>query len=55
MITEFDAYQGGFSQSEFREAKRAADSVLCLPLYADLPLPTVDLICDKVIATFHKK
>ena len=55
VITEFDAYQGGFSQSEFREAKRAADSVLCLPLYADLPLPTVDLICDKVIATFHKK
>lgn len=49
LITDFDCYRERFSGAELPHAKKAADSVLTLPLYAELPLEQVDRICDIIL------
>lgn len=49
LITDFDCYRERFSGLKLPGAKRAADSVLTLPLYADLPLEDIDRICKIII------
>ncbi|MDW2799734.1 DegT/DnrJ/EryC1/StrS family aminotransferase [Clostridium boliviensis] len=49
LITDFDCYRERFSGLKLPSAKRAADSVLTLPLYADLPLEDIDRICKIII------
>lgn len=49
LITDFDCYRERFSGLKLPNAKRAADSVLTLPLYADLPLEDIDRICNIII------
>ena len=49
LITDFDCYKELFQEVSLPVAKKAADSVLTLPLYADLPLSQVDRICEIII------
>ncbi|WP_143321909.1 DegT/DnrJ/EryC1/StrS family aminotransferase [Clostridium sp. HBUAS56010] len=49
LITEFDCYKDRFSGQALPVAKKAADCVLTLPLYADLSLLEVDRICDIIL------
>ena len=49
LITDFDCYKERFSGVELPNAKKAADCVLTLPLYAELPLEQVDRICDIIL------
>lgn len=51
LITDFDCYREQFKDVNLPVAKKAADSVLTLPLYADLPLSEVDRICDIIVST----
>lgn len=51
LITDFDCYRERFLGVSLPNAKRAADSVLTLPLYAELPLEEVDRICDIILST----
>lgn len=49
LITDFQCYQEQFSGISLPVAKKAADSVLTLPLYAELPLDEVDRICAVIL------
>ena len=49
LIPDFECYRNQFSNLEIPNAKRAADNILTLPLYADLPLTEVDRICDIIL------
>ncbi|WP_077612358.1 DegT/DnrJ/EryC1/StrS family aminotransferase [Clostridium sp. Marseille-P2415] len=49
LITDFDCYRERFKGVSLPKAKKAADSVLTLPLYAELSLDQVDRICDIII------
>ena len=51
LTSGFDCYRGrlGFSPAKTPIAQRIAASVLTLPMYADLPLETVDRICDIIL------
>lgn len=46
LISDFECYAGRFDSSKTPVAKRVADRVLTLPMYADLDLADVDQICD---------
>lgn len=48
LVTDFACYRSVYSSSSTPVAKRAADRVLTLPLYADLSLEDVDRICSIV-------
>ncbi|MEY8354038.1 DegT/DnrJ/EryC1/StrS family aminotransferase [Lachnospiraceae bacterium 54-53] len=50
LITDFDCYRDRFREAELPAARKAADSVLTLPLYAELSLEEVDRICDIIIS-----
>nr|WP_314463550.1 DegT/DnrJ/EryC1/StrS family aminotransferase [uncultured Clostridium sp.] len=50
LITDFDCYRERFSGLNLPIAKRAADSVLTLPLYADLSLEDADRICKIILS-----
>ena len=50
LITDFDCYKEQFADVQLPHAKKAADSVLTLPLYAELPLEQVDRICDIILS-----
>lgn len=50
LITDFDCYRERFLGLSLPIAKRAADSVLTLPLYADLCLEDVDRICEIILS-----
>ena len=54
LITDFECYRERFSDLELPCARRAADSVLTLPLYADLPLEDVDRICGIILSAAKK-
>lgn len=49
LTSAFPCFQGRFHPEETPEALRASRQVLCLPLYGDLPLETVDEICGLVL------
>ncbi|WP_264229496.1 DegT/DnrJ/EryC1/StrS family aminotransferase [Acholeplasma laidlawii] len=46
LTSEFSAYKGLFHINETPLAKHLAKNILCLPLYADLNLKDVDMICN---------
>lgn len=46
LITQFDCYRGQFNKAVTPQAKEISEKVLTLPLYADIPLETVDNICN---------
>lgn len=46
LVTDFDCYKDSFYIADIPVAKKVSENVLTLPLYADLPLETVDYICD---------
>ncbi len=49
LITDFECYRDRFLNIHLPVAKKAADSVLTLPLYADLSLDQVDRICNIIL------
>lgn len=51
LTTAFECYEGrpGFDPEATPVAKRISESVLCLPMYADLDLETVNKICDLIL------
>ena len=44
LISDYQCYAGQFDSGETPIARQIADSVLCLPIYADLAIQDVDLI-----------
>lgn len=48
LTMDFDCYKERFGSASLPAAKRISESVLTLPLYADLPLGTVDGICRRI-------
>jgi len=46
LISDFDCYRDRFNSEETPVAKRVAERVLTLPMYADLAASDVDRICD---------
>lgn len=48
LVTDFACYRSVYSSGATPVAKEAAERVLTLPLYADLPLADVDRICSIV-------
>lgn len=48
LISDYQCYAGHFDSLQTPVAKRVAESVLTLPLYADLALEDVDLVCDTI-------
>ena len=49
MITELHCYQNQYAHVRVPVAKRAADTVISLPMYADLTVDEVDEICDIIL------
>ncbi|MCD8082768.1 MAG: DegT/DnrJ/EryC1/StrS family aminotransferase [Clostridiales bacterium] len=49
-INSYECYRGLFDPEATPVARRIASQVLTLPLYAELPLETVDEICDLILA-----
>ncbi len=49
LVTDFDCYKERFADVKLPAAKKAADCVLTLPLYAELPVSEVDRICDIIL------
>ncbi|WP_124065123.1 DegT/DnrJ/EryC1/StrS family aminotransferase [Clostridium sp. E02] len=49
LITEFDCYRDRFQDISLPRAKKAAESVLTLPMYPQLSLSEVDRICDVIV------
>lgn len=50
LTSDFECYSGRFDSSATPVAKRLAERVLTLPMYADLALEDVDRICDLVLS-----
>jgi len=49
LITDFDCYSSEYDSSQTPVAKNVSDNVLTLPLYADLTVEDVDMICDIIL------
>lgn len=49
LVTDFACYRGAHSSAATPVARDAASRVLTLPMYADLALEDVDMICDVVL------
>lgn len=49
LTSEFECYKGKFEIQPTPIAEKAAQQVLTLPLYADLPLEDVDRICEAIL------
>ena len=49
LVTEMACYRGIYSAEQTPVAKIAAEQVMTLPLYADLPLDIVDQICELIL------
>ena len=51
LTTEFECYAGrpGFEPASTPVALKLSSEVLCLPMYADLPLSVVDKVCDLIL------
>lgn len=54
LISDYECYRGHFDSSRTPVAQHVADRVLTLPMFADLTLDDVDLVCDVVLATAHR-
>lgn len=52
-INSYECYRGQFSEKDTPVAAKISRQVLTLPLFADLPVETVDEICD-IILSFQK-
>ena len=50
LVSDYECYEGRFDSSQTPVAKRAADEVLTLPMYADLALEDVDWICGVALS-----
>lgn len=48
LTSEYDCYRGQFDSSNTPTALHISNRVLTLPIYADLPLGTVDEVCDVI-------
>lgn len=51
LVSDYECYEGRFDSSSTPVAKRAADEVLTLPMYADLRDDQIDRICDVVLSS----
>lgn len=49
LTNSYECYKGRFDVNKTPTAKKVADKVLTLPLYADLSLEDVDRICDCIL------
>lgn len=49
IISEMECYVDMFADQEFPVSKHASETVLALPMYADLSLEDVDLICKIIL------
>lgn len=49
IIPELECYQFMYQGIEMPVAKHASDTVLALPMYADLTVEDVDRICDIIL------
>ena len=49
LINDYECYRDKYSSKDTPVAKHISDSVLCLPMYADLELEVVDKICDIIL------
>lgn len=54
LISDYECYRGHFDSSRTPVAQHVAERVLTLPMFADLALDDVDLVCDVVLATAHR-
>jgi dTDP-4-amino-4,6-dideoxygalactose transaminase len=54
LISDYECYRGHFDSSRTPVAQHVAERVLTLPMFADLTLDDVDLVCDVVLATAHR-
>ncbi len=50
LTNSFDCYKWKYDVNDTPVAKKVSDSVLCLPLYADLSPADVDRICDVIMS-----
>ena len=48
LVTDFDCYKGCYDTADLSNAKKISESVLALPLYADLSPEVVDYICELI-------
>lgn len=55
LIPDFDCYREQFSQVKVPVARRAAENILTLPLYADLLVEEVDNICSIILSAGRKE
>ncbi|MBR1635442.1 MAG: DegT/DnrJ/EryC1/StrS family aminotransferase [Lachnospiraceae bacterium] len=49
LTNRFSAFHGKYKDDETPVARHVSQRILCLPIYADLDLETVDEICDVVV------
>lgn len=54
LISDYDCYATQFDSNDTPVAKRIADRVLTLPMYADLPEEQVNRICDIIVSLRRK-
>lgn len=54
-VNSYQCYRKDFRAEETPVAARIASQVLTLPLYAELPLETVDEICDIILAQGNRR
>lgn len=50
LVQDYDCYKDTYDSSKTPVAQYVADRVLTLPLYSDLPLDTVNKICDIILS-----
>ena len=55
LITDCGCYREEYQNTNYPVASHVADSVLTLPLYAHLPLDTVDEICEIILNTIKER
>lgn len=50
LVTDYECYKGKFGESyQTPIAKYVSDNILTVPMFADLPLDVVDIICDIIL------
>lgn len=54
LTNSYNCYEWTFDTAETPVAKKVSDNVLCLPLYADLDLDDVDIICNIITKNSEK-
>ena len=54
LITDFDCYKNQFDSSRTPVAQWVSERILCLPMFADLPLSDVDRISEIILKTIKR-